>query len=215
MSPRTRETAHDGHGHFEPFAALAPRYSRSLQRGLVILACFTPNRPVRGIADIAREFEMSRSSTHRYVSTLRALGYLEQVASRKYRLSARVTALGMSVLASSGLQEHSGAYLKELCRLTGGTVSLAVLDGPTVLYIEQARGLQRHRQAGVARAGARLPLYCTAAGKLLLANLPKRDRRTLIGAIESGKAWPEHDREQDGVAGRARCRARGEPRHRR
>ena len=57
-----------------------PRYSQSLERGLAILGCFTPKRPVLGIADIADELGMSRSTTHRYVITLVALGYLEQGA---------------------------------------------------------------------------------------------------------------------------------------
>src|SRR6185437_7657204 len=51
-----------------------PRYSQSLERGLAILSCFTPKRPVLGIADIADELGMSRSTTHRYVITLLALG---------------------------------------------------------------------------------------------------------------------------------------------
>ena len=54
-----------------------PRYSQSLERGLAILSCFTPKRPVLGIADIADELGMSRSTTHRYVITLLALGYLD------------------------------------------------------------------------------------------------------------------------------------------
>jgi IclR family pca regulon transcriptional regulator len=44
-----------------------PRYSQSLERGLAILSCFTPTRPVLGIADIADHLGMSRSTTHRYV----------------------------------------------------------------------------------------------------------------------------------------------------
>jgi DNA-binding IclR family transcriptional regulator len=41
---------------------------------------------------------MSRSTTHRYVITLVALAYLEQGASRKYRLGLKVTDLGMAAL---------------------------------------------------------------------------------------------------------------------
>jgi DNA-binding IclR family transcriptional regulator len=52
------------------------RYSLSLERGLAILGCFTPERTVLGIADIADELGMSRSTTHRYMITLLALGYL-------------------------------------------------------------------------------------------------------------------------------------------
>src|ERR1700691_5841431 len=83
-----------------------PRYSQSLERGLAILSCFTPARPVLGIAAIADELGMSRSTTHRYVITLVALGYLRQGASRKYRLGLGVTNLGMAALSSTSLREH-------------------------------------------------------------------------------------------------------------
>jgi IclR family transcriptional regulator, pca regulon regulatory protein len=145
---------------------------------------------VLGIAEIARELQMSRSTTHRYVSTLHALDYLEQAASRKYRLSPRVTGLGMSTISSISLQEHARAYLTELRRHATGTVSLAVLDGTAVLYIEQARSLQGHSHATIARTGARLPIHCTATGKLLLANLPACDQRELIDAIELKRRGP-------------------------
>jgi DNA-binding IclR family transcriptional regulator len=61
-------------------------YSQSLQRGLAILRCFTPQHPILGVADISDELGMSRSTTHRYMVTLVALGYLEQGPGRKYSL---------------------------------------------------------------------------------------------------------------------------------
>ncbi len=169
-----------------------PRYSQSLERGLAILSCFTPKRPVLGIADIADELGMSRSTTHRYVITLLALGYLEQGASRKYRLGLRVTDLGMSALNSTGLREHAQPYLEELRQRTSYTVSLAVLDGPEVLYVDQARSFRRGQGgAGVeARTGSRLPAYCTAMGKLLLANLPDSDQKELIAQTKLVKHGP-------------------------
>src|ERR1700738_5121293 len=106
-----------------------PRYSQSLERGLAILGCFTPKRPVLGIADIADELDMSRSTTHRYVLTLTALSYLEQGAQRKYRLGLRAPDLGMSALNGTGLREHAHPYLEELRQRSTYTASLAVLDG--------------------------------------------------------------------------------------
>src|SRR5271169_2078612 len=120
-----------------------PRYSQSLERGLAILRCFTPSRPVLGIADIADELDMSRSTTHRYVITLVALGYLEQGASRKYRLGMRVTDLGMSALNSTGLRRHSRQHLEELRQRTSYTSNLSVLDGEDILYIDRARSFRR------------------------------------------------------------------------
>lgn len=169
-----------------------PRYSQSLERGLAILSCFTPKRPVLGIADIADELGMSRSTTHRYVITLLALGYLEQGASRKYRLGLRVTDLGMSALNSTGLREHAQPYLEELRQRSSYTVSLGVLDGPETLYVDQARSFRRGAgQSNVdVRTGSRLPAYCTAMGKLLLANLPDADQRELLSQIKLTKHGP-------------------------
>src|SRR5271155_3464814 len=156
-----------------------PRYSQSLERGLAILSCFTPARPVLGIADIADSLGMSRSTTHRYVITLVALGYLEQGASRKYRLGLRVTDLGMSALNSTGLREHSHPYLEELRQRTSYTTSLGVLEGTEVLYVDRVRSFRRG-QGKIdlnLHTGSRVPAYCTAMGKLLMAYLPEAEQR--------------------------------------
>jgi IclR family pca regulon transcriptional regulator len=169
-----------------------PRYSQSLERGLAILGCFTAEHPVLGIADIADELGMSRSTTHRYVITLVALGYLEQGASRKYRLGLRVTDLGMSALNSTGLREHAHPYLEELRQRTSYTTSLGVLDGADILYVDRARSFRRGQSKidlGLA-PGSRLPAYCTAMGKLLLAYLPEEEQRELIGAMQLAKHTP-------------------------
>ncbi len=169
-----------------------PRYSQSLERGLAILGCFTPKRPVLGIADIADELGMSRSTTHRYVITLVALGYLEQGASRKYRLGLRVTDLGMSALNSTGLREHAHPYLEELRQRSSYTTSLGVLDGTEVLYVDRVRSFRRG-QGKIdlnLHVGSRVPAYCTSMGKLLLANLPEGEQRELIAQMKLSKRGP-------------------------
>jgi IclR family transcriptional regulator, pca regulon regulatory protein len=169
-----------------------PRYSQSLERGLAILSCFTPERPIRGIADVADELGMRRSTTHRYMSTLVALGYLEQGAARKYRLGLRVTDLGMSALNSTALREHARPYLEELCRQSSYTVSLAVLDGPEIVYVDRVRSARRmHGGVDLDLApGARLPAYCTAMGKLLMAFLPEGEQRNLLAEVKPTRMGP-------------------------
>jgi IclR family transcriptional regulator, pca regulon regulatory protein len=194
--PRTSSKAPKATSTQEPAWSIPslrePRYSQSLERGLAILSCFTPKRPVLGIADIADELGMSRSTTHRYVITLLALGYLEQGASRKYRLGLRVTDLGMSALNSTGLREHAHPYLEELRQRSSYTVSLAVLDGTDILYVDRARSFRRGQNGADLdlHTGSRLPTYCTAMGKLLLANLPDADQRELIASLKLAKHGP-------------------------
>jgi HEAT repeat protein len=63
-----------------------PQLSQSLLRGLAVLSCYGPQRRWRAIVDLARELDMSPSTTHRYVKTLRAVGLLEQhPGTREYR----------------------------------------------------------------------------------------------------------------------------------
>ncbi len=131
---------------------------------------------------MADELGMSRSTTHRYAITLVALGYLEQADRRKYRLTLNVCDLGMSALHSTSLREHAHPYLEELVKQDGFTVSVAVLDGPEILYVDHVRGFRRGQSLidlGLA-SGSGLPLHCTATGKLLLAYLPNKLQSEMI-----------------------------------
>jgi hypothetical protein len=63
------------------------RLSRSLLAGLLMLASFPTDGTYLGNAEIARLLDMNPSTTHRYVSTLVAVGLLERdPATRRYRL---------------------------------------------------------------------------------------------------------------------------------
>ena len=115
-------------------------HSQSLERGLAILSTFQSARPLIGVSDLSREVGLSRSTTHRYVATLTALGYLQQDAeTRKYRLGPRVLDLGFSAINSMELRHVSAPHLQLLSDSTGHTVNMAVLDGADIVYIERCR----------------------------------------------------------------------------
>jgi hypothetical protein len=65
------------------------RLSRSLLSGLLVLSCFSTEGGSLGIAELARRLDMNTSTTHRYVTTLLAVGLLERdPTTRRYRLAA-------------------------------------------------------------------------------------------------------------------------------
>jgi DNA-binding MarR family transcriptional regulator len=65
------------------------RLSRSLLAGLLVLSCFPADGECLGIAELARLLGMNTSTTHRYVTTLLAVGLLERdSATRRYKLAA-------------------------------------------------------------------------------------------------------------------------------
>ncbi len=151
---------------------------------MAILACYTPERPILGITEIADELRMSRSTTHRYAATLVRLGYLVRDSQHRYRLTLAVSDLGLSALNSISLEVHSRPHLEELRQQTGFGVAVGVLDGAEVLIVARFHG--RRREELLARClptGGLWPGYCTALGKLLLASLGDAPQRVLLEEI--------------------------------
>lgn len=161
--------------------------SQSLERGLAILSAFTPEHPALGISDLAQRLSLTRSTTHRYVKTLARLGYLYQDEdTRKYRLGAGVLDLGFSVLGSLELREIVAPHLRRLSDVTGHTSNLAIRDDTDVILIDRTRGRpgRYHHLESSLHVGSRLPSYCSATGKALLAFLPRPDLDELLSRID-------------------------------
>jgi IclR family pca regulon transcriptional regulator len=173
-------------------AAPDPRMSRSLEYGVAILESFSRERQELGIAALADIVGISRSTTHRYATTLVALGYLEQDRKRKYRLSTRAAGPGSAAIAAVRQQIHARAVLEELRAQTGHTVSMGVLEGGRVIYVYRLFG---HRSGqyeidadlGV---GASVPVHCTALGKVLLASVSDAERRELLAGLRLTRHGP-------------------------
>jgi IclR family pca regulon transcriptional regulator len=168
-------------------------YSQSLERGLAILAAFRSGQPLLGVSDLARGVGLSRSTAHRYISTLATLGYLQQDPStKKYRLGPRVLDLGFSAINSMDLREVAAPHLQALSDETGHTVNMAVLDGADIVYIERCRTVrQGQREIDLnLHVGSRLPAYCTSLGKVLLANLPEEQLREALRQVRFEQRGP-------------------------
>lgn len=167
--------------------------SQSLERGLAILSSFHSDRALIGVSELSRGLELSRSTVHRYVATLAKLGYLQQdIGSKRYRLGPKVLDLGFSALNSMDLLEISAPHLRQLSDETERTVNLAILDGTEVVYIERcrtARPGQREIDLDL-HVGARLPAYCTAMGKAILAFVPEKRLDEIIDQIDFAPRGP-------------------------
>ena len=85
-----------------------------------------------------------------------------------YRLSTLLFELGMRASAERGLIEVATPFLEDLYERTRETVHLGVREQLDVVYISKIGG---HGFTEVpSRIGERLPLHCTAIGKVMLAN---------------------------------------------
>ncbi len=154
-------------------------FSSSLAVGLAVLRCFGPEHPTLGVADIAEELDIARSTAFRYLATLVQLGYLEQDARHKYRLSAHGADFGITALDTIAFRSRAQPLIEQLREDTTLAASLAVLSDMEIVIVCHARSFRRGQTPMDTRTatGVRMPSHCTAMGKVLLASVP-RDERT-------------------------------------
>ena len=166
----------------------------SLEYGLRLLACFSPERPLWQLTELAEQVGLNPSTVHRYTKTLLALGYVEQDKQSRYRLSARAGDPGRSMVGTLGRETPAARkILEDLRDRTSHTVSLAALNGTFALYMQRyhAHGpgqFDADLQQGV---GAMVPLHCTAIGKAILASLNETEQRASIATLTLEREGPK------------------------
>ena len=145
----------------------------------LLLSAFQPGVPVMRLTELSRRSGVSKASAYRLAQELVDGGLLERTTAG-YQLGWRVFELSELIPAVSTLRRLARPALLDLFAATGATIYLAVDHGNSTAYLEQLAG---RRHLGLpAPAGARLPIHCTASGKLLLALGPARSQR--LDALE-------------------------------
>ena len=120
-----------------------------------------------GVTELARRLELHKNNVFRLLATLEQEGYIEQSAdTERYRLGVRVLELGASFTRSRSLLCNAEPVLEALALRSQETCHLAVLHDFEAVHV-RGRQAQRAVMASL-REGQRLPLHCTALGKVLI-----------------------------------------------
>lgn len=132
------------------------------------------------LSEVCARVGMSRSTTHRYLTTLEKLDLAERDGGDRFHLGPQLVALAGSYLANSDLRTESMPLLQELATQTQETIHLAVPSGNEVVYIDKVDSRQAIQMYSY--IGARLPMHSTALGKSILAHLGAEQIENLISA---------------------------------
>jgi DNA-binding IclR family transcriptional regulator len=126
---------------------------------------------------------LHKSTTAGIVGTLKAEGFLEQDAlTGRLRLGLELFTLAVNARSELGI--ICEPHLDRLLEMTGETVNLAVLDPDRaeIVYIAKKESTQSIRIG--TSVGKRLPVYCTAIGKSILACMDRRRAQSLMEGVE-------------------------------
>lgn len=155
----------------------------SLVRGLKILSTFSFKRPNLKVTEIADITGFDQATVFRFVYTLEKLGYLVRDKDTK-RYHQGVKMLSLSLPARQGIAVRDAAVqvMEELSSQENLATKIAVMDEGEVVVVgfsDVGNKLTYHTPIGT-----RLPVYCTALGKVLLAFQPIETWDLLISNIE-------------------------------
>jgi DNA-binding IclR family transcriptional regulator len=178
--------------------------AKTLERGLGLLD-HVANGAVR-LDDIARAAGLSRSSTHRMLTTLVDTGFLSFGVNHQYRLGIKLLQLGGYAQATIDVSREIQVALEAVSARTLDATHLGVLVDADILYLAKARG---HRGIEMmSRPGLRLRAQNTAMGKVLLATLSDSEASRLFDP--AARPTPHSARSpQDFLAALDRTRRRG------
>jgi DNA-binding IclR family transcriptional regulator len=153
----------------------------SFAKGMSVLELLSDNESLT-VTQVAKMMNINRASSHRFLSTLKELGYADKDDSSRYYLTSKVIELGMRVLDRFEIRKIARPFLQELSSKFNETINLGYFNGEEVLTIDKIDSTEILRMdAGI---GGGEPAYCTSLGKAILAFLPDIQLEEYLQAIE-------------------------------
>ncbi len=131
-----------------------------------------------------------KSSTYKTISTLESLGYIRNIGEGgRYSLGLKLLELGSRAATQVDLFTEARPLVKRLSMDTQRTCQIGILDGHDVVYVvkENTHCLIRLDTW----VGKRIPIYCSAMGKVLLAWMNHADSSDLLDQVRFEQIAPK------------------------
>ncbi|MPV37920.1 IclR family transcriptional regulator domain-containing protein, partial [Georgenia subflava] len=156
---------------------------QALARGLAVLRALAGAPGPMTLAQVAQGAGLNRAVARRVLLTLAEAGYVLG-RGRDFSLRPRVLELGEAYRSALRLPDLAVGAMRRLSAETGHSISLAVLDGADIVYVERVPGSRIIDT--VLPVGTRLPALSTAMGRVLLAGLDPAELDAHLGSLPPG-----------------------------
>lgn len=147
-----------------------------------ILDILTEHKEI-GITELSTKLMMSKSTTYRFLQTMKNLGFVSQTdETEKYRLTLKLFELGAKVLEFTNLIELADQAMSIIAKQTNETLHLGTLEGQEIIYlhkIDSNYNLRMH-----SRIGRKNPAYSTAIGKILLSQYNNQQVKNILQYVD-------------------------------
>ena len=152
---------------------------QSVERALDILEFLSRSEGELGVGEIGAATGLAPGTAHRLLGTLASRGYIHKNArTRRYGLGLK--SLTLAITTREKLAPLALPFLEALMRASQETANLAILEGNSMMYVEQVSPPSRMLRI-FTEPGNRVPLHSSGTGKVLLAYQPPRLIDFIIG----------------------------------
>lgn len=158
-------------------------FVNSLAKGLNLLMCFTKDRPVWSLTQMARANQMSLPTARRYLHTFTKLGFMvKDETAKTFQLTPKVLQLGGWVFESMTIRNRLMPYMKSIRNDLDVTTHCAILEGNEIVAVE--RLLSSDVVNIDLSAGSRLPIHATSLGKAIVAFMGYGEQKKIASLLE-------------------------------
>jgi Transcriptional regulator len=158
-----------------------------LQKGLAIIQLFSREFPRLTVPQAAKMSGLTQSAARRFFLTLVHDGYL-CTDGRFYWLTPKNLRLGQAYVDSAQFPRMVRPVVEYVASRTEEHASVGVIDDYELVYI--ARSKHTPFNSTSVRLGERVPIYCTAGGRLWLASLPEAECEAVLQRIKREQRTP-------------------------
>jgi IclR family transcriptional regulator, acetate operon repressor len=134
------------------------------------------------LVDAVEALRLPKPTVYRIMALLEQAGLLiREPEGKRYMVGPRLAGFGMDVVTNSVLRAPRHAILEALVEEVGETCNVTTREGNDIVYldrVETAWPLRMHLAPG-----SRVPLHCTASGKLFLSQLPEKQRSRILDVL--------------------------------
>ena len=169
---------------------------QAVSHALDLLEQFHDDIDELGVTELSKRLKLHKNNVFRLLATLESRGYIEQNrVTENYRLGLKTLELGQTFIKQMGLLRQSRPVLESLVNECNETTYVAILKDFHIVYLDVVETGLTVRV--VPRVGARLPAYCTAAGKVQIAYMTDEELENYLPTKELKRFTPNTITDRD------------------
>ncbi len=151
-------------------------------RPLLLLETLSQQHSGISLSALAERLGLPKASVMRLLHALQGQAYvMRDPGTSVFTLGPRAAALGLRTLHAASVAHRYRPLLSALVQRLGETCNLTTREGAQVLYIDRVETTEPLRMT--LPPGSRVPLHCTASGKLFLSQMPAPDCQALVEGL--------------------------------